>query len=143
MKKTALLYFMAALLITLNGCSIQVRGIDNAYKSPPNRTRTEVAILKMKAKNATLISIDGKSIQNNSHDKPMILTPGRHEVTLYVGENNYVSAVNHMIVLTAKFNINGSYYLTANGNEAWIINSLGQKVSVIVSNMYVNKSVGI
>lgn len=135
MQKMARLLLVTALFLSVCACSIQVSGMQNTYESP-NRALSDVAVLKVTSGAASLISIDGKSINDNS----TTLEPGIHKIVLYVGKNNYTSSVNHMVVLSAHFKAGMNYIIRANGREAWIEDALGRKVSVIVSKMDMNKS---
>jgi hypothetical protein len=135
MCNLARLLFIMALCFSAFACSIQVSGIQNAYDSP-KRVSSDVAFLKLASADASLISVDGKSLNNSS----TTLEPGLHKIVLYTGKNNYLSNVNHMTVLTANFKAGISYYVKVSGTNAWIENAKGHKVSSVISTMVVGKS---
>jgi hypothetical protein len=129
------------LLASLNGCSIQINGLHDAYQSPNTVNAMDMATLQLPAKNILVMSVDGKSIRTNLGVKPLMLNPGEHEITLYIGKNNYVSKVNNMVVLSASFKANETYFIKATEADIWIENSQGIKVSSIKSTMKFDKSV--
>jgi hypothetical protein len=134
-KMIRLLLFL--FFFSLSACSIQVSGLQNAYESPTNGPN--VAMLHVASKNVRLISIDGKSM----HGRSIALKPGMHQFSLYSGKNNYISDINHMIVLSARIKAGITYYIKTNNQDVWIENSLGSKVSSIDSQMSMSKSVSL
>lgn len=129
------LFFILGLI--LGGCSIQIAGVNGAYQAHSYKTSSDVAMLSSSSNIITIINVDGKSVNKKS----IVLKPGKHEVTLYIGKGNYVSKINHIVVLSADFKPGYSYFVKSKNYNAWIENSHGVKVSITISNMQVHKSI--
>lgn len=131
--------FIVIAVLVLSGCSIQIAGLNNCYQNPANQTKSAIATLNVASDDITIVSIDGKSISGEH----IALYPGEHKVTLYIGSNNYVSDVNHMIIIAAKFNANCDYTLKSKLCKAWVEDANGAVVSSVISDMHTKKSVSI
>ena len=129
--------FLVVLFFIISGCSIQIAGLNGAYQEPVYNSISEIAILKTASDNVALVSVDGQSIS----EQTIALKPGKHEMVLYVGKSNDGSDVNHMVVLTANFSANHTYFIKSKGYAAWIEDSHNVKISSVVSNMSVKKSI--
>lgn len=127
---------MIAALILISGCSIQVAGLSGAYSESLSKVSSDSAILNIATDNVRVISIDGKSINKKS---TIFFNPGHHEITLYVGANNYVSKVNHMMILAVTFIPQHSYFLKSSVNNIWIEDAQATSVSSVVSDMLIKK----
>ncbi|HEX4045379.1 MAG TPA: hypothetical protein VHZ76_06930 [Gammaproteobacteria bacterium] len=137
MKIITRLIFVIMLSFLATACSVQVSGVHHAYQ-PPTATMN-VAILKLASSNLEVVSVDSKSFKMSE----IRLNPGWHEVTLYVGKNNYTADVNHMMVLGAYFDANTHYLIKSTNDTVWIERSDGKKVSSVISTMQVGKSIGL
>jgi|WetSurMetagenome_2_1015567.scaffolds.fasta_scaffold651707_2 hypothetical protein len=81
-----------------------------------NQVKPEIARLSVTLSDIRIISIDGKSISDNTIN----LYPGEQKVTLYIGINNYVFEINYMVIIAAKFKANNDYFLKSNLGKTWI-----------------------
>tara|TARA_R110000868_G_scaffold8205_3_gene42428 strand:+ start:19237 stop:19680 length:444 start_codon:yes stop_codon:yes gene_type:complete len=130
----ALLTFKDALFglliaASVSGCSIQLGGVSNVYQAPAYSSVNEVAQITVDPEKFTLLSIDGQSATDDNTNKPIILKPGKHTLSLYLGDNNYVADSNTMIVLSGDFKANERYTLQANSaGTAWIEDASGHKL---------------
>lgn len=134
LKKYLMALFLSAFLC---GCSYQVAGFMGSYQEPSTHDLSCIARLTTTSDVIKIISVDGKSTYNNS----LALMPGTHEITFYIGSNNYTCNENHLMILSADFKAYNSYLLKSKKGKAWIEDASGVVVSCIISDMHISKSV--